>query len=69
LYYTVRWRRLRLEVIAAAAHICQACGCVALALEVDHVQPHKGDVRRFWDRSNLQALCPSCHTAKTARGE
>lgn len=34
------------------------------ALIVDHIIPHKDDPRLFWDRSNLQALCATCHGVK-----
>jgi 5-methylcytosine-specific restriction endonuclease McrA len=30
-------------------------------LVVDHVIPHRGDTRLFWDRSNWQPLCPDHH--------
>lgn len=35
--------------------------------EVDHKTPHRGDRELFFDRSNWQALCKSCHSRKTAR--
>ncbi|MBI6975727.1 HNH endonuclease [Pseudomonas lactis] len=44
----------------------ERCGEVAAATEVDHIVPHKGDMVLFWDRSNWQALCHSCHSRKTA---
>ena len=34
---------------------------------VDHIIPHKGDRKLFWDKTNWQALCKPCHDAKTAR--
>lgn len=67
-YYTVRWQRLRQQVLTAAAQTCAACGQVQLALEVDHVEPHRGDARLFWDLTNLQALCKPCHASKTRGG-
>lgn len=33
----------------------------------DHIVPHRGDMKLFWDRSNWQALCEGCHNRKTAR--
>lgn len=33
----------------------------------DHIRPHKGDMRVFWDPTNHQALCRVCHGVKTAR--
>lgn len=46
---------------------CGALGVHELATDVDHVVPHKGDRRLFWNRSNWQALCHRCHSRKTAR--
>src|SRR5262245_22953824 len=60
-YHLARWRRLRLAVLAEAAHTCAVCHRVS----VDHVVDHHGDARLFWDRSNLQALCHPCHSTKT----
>ena len=69
LYRTKRWLALRREVIRAAASTCAACRQVTLALDVDHVVPHRGNAQLFWRRSNLQALCHACHAQKTNRGE
>ena len=41
-------------------------GVVVLASETDHIIPHKGDMRLFWDRKNWQGLCHDCHSYKTA---
>jgi len=68
-YYTVRWARLRAEVLVDAAYTCGICGHVQAQLEIDHIRKHEGDPGRFWDRANLQALCPTCHVSKTKRGE
>lgn len=46
---------------------CAELGAVEPATEVDHIEPHKGDRAKFFDRSNWQALCKSCHSRKTAR--
>lgn len=32
---------------------------------VDHIVPHRGDEKLFWDESNWQALCKRCHDSKT----
>lgn len=37
------------------------------ATEVDHIVPHKGNKRLFWDRKNWQGLCHRCHSVKTAK--
>ena len=32
---------------------------------VDHIRPHRGDMVLFWDQTNHQSQCESCHFAKT----
>lgn len=68
-YRTIRWKRLRLQVLADQAHICAECRTVCLDLEVHHIRKHHGNLADFFDRANLCALCKSCHSAKTAKGE
>ena len=67
-YYTERWKQLRTVVLRDQAYACAHCGQVQRRLEVDHITKHEGNAERFWDRANLQALCPSCHNAKTKQG-
>lgn len=63
------WRRLR------DAHLvnhpwcveCQQAGLTIVADEVDHIVPHRGDRALMFDPTNLQSLCVSHHSAKTAR--
>lgn len=69
--YDARWQRARRQHLAAAP-LCVACGAagrVTAATVVDHVRPHRGDERLFWDATNWQSLCKACHDAKTRRGE
>ena len=35
------------------------------ATVVDHIVPHRGDQKLFWDQNNWQPLCKSCHDKKT----
>ena len=35
------------------------------ATVVDHIKPHRGDAKLFWDETNWQPLCKSCHDHKT----
>ena len=37
-----------------------------MATDVDHIVPHRGDARLLYDENNLQSLCKSCHSRKTA---
>lgn len=39
------------------------------ATVVDHIVPHRGDKRLFWDSENWQALCATCHGRKTGSGQ
>ena len=43
-------------------------GNLTPATVVDHIIPHRGDMKLFWDESNWQALCESCHNHKTGSG-
>lgn len=48
---------------------CHERGITTAATQTDHVAPHGGDMRKFWDREgNWQALCRPCHAAKTRVG-
>lgn len=69
LYSTDEWRLLRAEQLLAEPW-CRECarqGRRTRATDVDHIVDHKGDLRLFRDRSNLESLCHSCHSRKTAR--
>lgn len=68
-YYTERWKQLRRLVIQAQHHACAECGHVELVLDVDHIEPHRGDPAKFWNVKNLQGLCASCHSRKTGKGQ
>jgi 5-methylcytosine-specific restriction protein A len=61
--YGRRWR------IARAAFLSEHSFCVQcdyLANVVDHRVPHRGNRDLFWDQSNWQPMCRSCHGVKTA---
>lgn len=44
---------------------CAARGETVRATVVDHVTPHRGNMRLFRDPGNLQSLCKRCHDRKT----
>lgn len=77
-YVSTRWRKLR-DAYIREHPLCEACardGHTAAARDVDHIVPLSIAPERAFDESNLQALCRSCHNAKTqaerqaaARGE
>ena len=58
-----RWARIRLQVLDRDRWRCVKCG-KAGRLEVDHIVSisRGGDP---WNPANLQALCRSCHLAKS----
>lgn len=66
--YGTAWGKARAVALARDLHLCQPCqreGRVTPAAEVDHITPKaKGGTD---DLDNLQAICRSCHEAKTAR--
>lgn len=65
--YDSRWRKARKQFLNAYP-ICKHCekkGKITPATVVDHVTPHRGDQRLFWDESNWQPLCKKCHDRKT----
>lgn len=64
MYRTSRWTRER-RLYLDENPFCVACG--ATATIVDHITPHRGDEALFWDRTNWQSMCMSCHSAKTLR--
>ena len=60
------WGKVRLQVLERDSWRCQKCG-KAGRLEADHRIPLE-DGGALYDLDNLQALCRSCHIAKS-RGE
>jgi len=70
-YHSPRWRRLRAAVLVREPR-CIGYGaripCGMPTTDVDHVEPHHGDPRLFWNARNLQALCVRCHAMKTGEG-
>jgi len=69
LYNSSRWRRLRIQFIRVhpLCEVCKRKGVVNAAEIVDHIKPHQGNEGLFWNESNWQALCKSCHDRKTAK--
>lgn len=71
LYRTARWRALR-ALVQREQPLCDECdaeGRTVAGTDVDHTQPHRGDVLLFWDRANLSNKCAMHHAMKTRRGE
>lgn len=67
--YDGRWRKARVTYLSKHP-VCVECakeGRVVPATVVDHIIPHKGDKKLFWDTNNWQPLCASCHSRKTIK--
>ncbi|GAB6990868.1 HNH endonuclease [Paenibacillus pini] len=67
--YDSRWRKARLGYLQKHP-LCVYCFKVDKLTEatvVDHIKPHKGDKELFWNSSNWQSLCASCHSFKTVK--
>ena len=61
--YGHRWRKVR-EGYLRSNPICVICdkqNRVTAATVVDHIKPHNGCQKLFWDKTNWQALCKTCH--------
>lgn len=68
--YGPRWQKARaayLRVHPIAVDYFQTHQGVIYAAEVvDHIIPHRGDMRLFWDPNNWQGLTKADHDRKTA---
>ena len=65
--YGSRWQKAS-KVYLRSHPLCVECmklGRYTKATVVDHIVPHRGDQKLFWDQSNWQALCKTCHDRKT----
>ena len=69
MYGTETWRQLRAAQLLREpwCRECEARGIRQRATDVDHIRPHRGDWETFTDPGNLQSLCHSCHSRKTAK--
>lgn len=61
--YDEQWAKYRLKFLAVNSR-CYACGTTAKI--VDHLLPHKGDIKLFKKLDNHIPLCTSCHNRVTA---
>ena len=65
--YGSKWQKARRQFLEAHPLCveCQKNGRYMKATVVDHIIPHRGDQKLFWDQSNWQPLCKPCHDHKT----
>jgi len=71
LYKSKRWQQLRKEMLSKQKW-CQCPhhkGKFVPGEVVDHIIPHKGDTKLFFDRNNLQVLSASCHNGPKQSSE
>ena len=80
--YTRRWERraalfkahyplcgMRPDARPPVMSTCYDEGRITPTYQVDHVVPHGGDMRLFWDEeNNWQSLCASCGSRKSRAG-
>lgn len=68
--YDKRWQRARARFLKQNP-LCAEClrnHRTTPATVVDHIIPHRGNQRLFWDQTNWQPLCKKCHDHKTGLG-
>lgn len=64
--YNVEWQKARAAYLSEYPYCIMCC---AAASHVDHITPHRGDDRLFWDRTNWQSLCAHHHNSTKQREE
>lgn len=70
-YNSHRWRQDRKRFLRKnpLCVFCKQRGKIVAATVVDHIEPHKGDMKLFWNKSNWQGLCKTCHNSIKKRIE
>jgi 5-methylcytosine-specific restriction protein A len=68
LYKSWRWQKLRKQQLLTSP-LCVYCKPKpTLATVCDHVEPHRGDIGKFWT-GRFQSLCKHCHDSRKKREE
>lgn len=64
LHSSYRWQKRRAQQLRdePLCRMCSALNKITAADTVDHVVPHRGDERLFWE-GELASLCASCHSS------
>lgn len=70
LYSHRRWRRIRADQLRREplCRFCDSNGRVTEATVCDHIDPHRGDLAKFW-AGPFQSLCKHCHDGEKQRLE
>lgn len=69
--YGYRWQKERAAFLVENP-LCAMCSTETvpvLAEVVDHIMPHGGNEKLFWDKNNWQPLCKRCHSGAKQRIE
>ncbi|MBV1929468.1 MAG: HNH endonuclease [Gammaproteobacteria bacterium] len=76
LYNTVRWEKLRLEILERDGWKCRHYGWQLVegrkephSAVVDHIKPHRGNLALFWDVDNLQSVSKKYHDSEKQKIE
>jgi 5-methylcytosine-specific restriction enzyme A len=67
LYQNKAWKALRNRQLQGEpmCRMCKANGVLTVATVCDHIIPHKGDLKKFWE-GPFQSLCDKCHNSDKA---
>lgn len=70
-YKTAEWQAIRWDVLVAANFTCVRCKRIFASANLvgDHIKRHSGDRELFFDRSNVQCMCATCHNRDKQREE
>lgn len=75
-YKTYRWQKLREVILQRDNYTCQATGVVLSGKHpepnsavIDHIKPHRGNEKLFWDIDNLQAVSKQYHDSQKQKEE
>lgn len=63
--YGYKWQKYREQFLFnnPLCSYCEGTGRITAATVVDHIKPHKGNMKLFWNPDNHQSLCASCHSS------
>ena len=69
MYKKTIWQKLRAAKLEKNP-LCEYCidnGQISIGHAIDHIQPHRGNWKKFLSFKNLRTLCKSCHCRKSQR--
>lgn len=75
-YKTERWQKLRHQILLRDNYTCQHTNVLCIgkypapnSAVVDHIRPHRGDERLFFDPANLQTVSKIYHDSEKQKQE